>query len=187
MRAATFSEPRALTLMTKYAGAPAVNVWSGSAVMVVSKSDARRVEIGPKALRLEYDETLAVLRVSTGLPKSSAAQAELAYLPLRDQRIRDRTNVRTRDHVAVALELSMTVRFEGDAPERWFAVGSSVLLPVEGGTHLNVEPMTAIRFDGSSRGANAAASLRFRNDGVMCVCSFVLRCWVRPACVELGP
>ncbi|MFK7984964.1 MAG: SPFH domain-containing protein [Sandaracinaceae bacterium] len=130
MRAATFSEPRALTLMTKYAGAPAVHVWSGYAVMVVSKSGDRRVEVGPKALLLGYDETLAVLRVSTGLPKSVAAREEVSYLPIRDQRIRDRTNVRTRDHVQVAFELAISVRFEGDPLERWFEVDDYVGLAV---------------------------------------------------------
>ena len=131
LRAATYTEPRTLTLSTKYAGAPAIRVWPGYAVMVVKKGGERRVEIGPSTLLLEYDETLETLSLSTGVPKGSQKPSETVYLRLTDNRVRDRVVVRTKDHVAVALELALTVSFEGADPTRWFAVTDYVGLATD--------------------------------------------------------
>ena len=45
-------------------------MWVGYAVLVVDKQGQRRVEQGPKNLLLEYDETLEVIQLSTGTPKT---------------------------------------------------------------------------------------------------------------------
>lgn len=53
-----FTQPRTITLDTKYEGAVAINVWTGYAVLVVSKTGKRQVIVGPQTYLLEYDETL---------------------------------------------------------------------------------------------------------------------------------
>jgi major vault protein len=63
-RKTTFTKPRTITLDTKYDGAVTINVWPGYAVQVISKKGDRRVEIGPKVIMLEYDETLEILELN---------------------------------------------------------------------------------------------------------------------------
>src|SRR5205085_2039 len=64
-----YTQPRTVTLNTKYQGVPTINVWTGYAVMIVSKTGARRVEKGPSTILLDYDEGLDVLEMSSGKPK----------------------------------------------------------------------------------------------------------------------
>lgn len=146
-RAATYSEPRTLTLSTKLAGAPAIDVWPGYAVMVVSKSGERRVEIGPKAILLEYDETLAAIEVSGDAPKGAGGRAEIAFLKLADNEIRDSVEALTRDHVKVVLDLSLRVRFVGDDPARWFAAGDYVRLVLDRVRHTVHEAVRSLSID----------------------------------------
>ncbi|HEV7554154.1 MAG TPA: hypothetical protein VGO00_01800, partial [Kofleriaceae bacterium] len=70
-RSNQFTKPRTIVFATKYEGVPSTNVWVGYAVLVVDKQGRRRVEQGPKNLLLEYDETLEVVQLSTGKPKTT--------------------------------------------------------------------------------------------------------------------
>ena len=79
-RASTFTQPRTLVFNTKFEGVPAMSVWVGYAVMVVDKQGNRRVEVGPKNLLLEYDETLEILELSTGRPKTTDRLLHTAFL-----------------------------------------------------------------------------------------------------------
>jgi major vault protein len=123
----TFNAPRTLTLHTRFAGVPVVQVWTGYAVMVVSKDGQRRVEEGPARVLLAYDEELEVLSQSEGVPKDAGRRSRSPYLKVRHQEIEDQVQVETRDHVQVTLRVAMRVDFEG-APERWFAVENYVQL-----------------------------------------------------------
>ncbi len=127
-RAATYAEPRTLTLGGKFAGVPMITPWTGYAVMVVNKRGERRVEIGPSTVLLEYDETLEVLELSTGLPKSSSETQRVVYLKIRNEHVRDLIVLETADHVPVAVRLTMRIDFAGDEPARWFAVPNFVKL-----------------------------------------------------------
>ncbi|HUB07404.1 MAG TPA: hypothetical protein VMB50_10395 [Myxococcales bacterium] len=127
-RSGSYVPPRSITLETKYQGVPTVEVWTGYAVMVVSKSGRRRVEIGPKAVQLEYDEGFEVLRLSTGKPKSTAALLDTVYLRVLNNHVTDVLTVETADHVQVELGLGYRVNFEGAEPTRWFAVENYVKL-----------------------------------------------------------
>jgi major vault protein len=109
----------------RYEGVPAVTVWVGYAVMVVDKQGRRRVEQGPKNLLLEYDETLEVIQLSTGKPKSTDRLVETVYLRVLNNKVGDLCVVETSDHVAVTLEYSMRVHFEAE-PARWFEVENYV-------------------------------------------------------------
>ena len=117
----TFTEPRTLTLHTRFAGVPTIDVWTGYAVMVVRKGGERRVELGPKRVLLEYDEELEVLTLSTGQPKGSDKPRRVVYLKLNNNQVSDVIHAQTRDHVRVTLAVAMRVDFEGE-PSKWFQV-----------------------------------------------------------------
>ncbi len=128
MRTATYSEPRTLTLETRFAGVPSVRVWTGYAVMVQNKRGERRVEMGPKSLLLRYDETLEVFELSTGVPKNAEQTEKTAYLKVRNNLVEDLVLAHTKDHVTVTMKYALTVDFVGDDPSRWFAADNYVKL-----------------------------------------------------------
>jgi major vault protein len=122
-RAADFSSPRSITLDGKYQGVPTIDVWPGRAVMVVSKTGARRVVRGPARVLLRYDEGLAVLKRSSTAGGDGGRAVETVFLWTVDNKVFDVMEVETRDGVRVRLGQTYTIEFEGD-PERWFAVES---------------------------------------------------------------
>lgn len=126
-RASTYSQPRSITLETKYQGAPQINVWTSHAVLVVSKTGKRRVERGPTCVLLEYDESLEVLELSTSKPKTTDKLLRVPYLLVENNKVSDIINVETKDHVKLAVYLSYQVNFEGD-PLKWFSVSNYVKL-----------------------------------------------------------
>lgn len=124
-RGSTFTQPRTVTLDTKYQGAPQIDAWTGFAVQVVSKTGKRRVERGPATILLEYDEILEQLEMSTGRPKNTDVLLRTVYLRVENNKVSDLVPVETIDHVEVDLKLSYKVTFEGDA-SKWFAVENYV-------------------------------------------------------------
>jgi major vault protein len=126
-RASTYSQPRMVTLDNKYQGAPQLTVWTGYAVLVVSKTGRRRVEVGPTTVLLDYDEGLEALSLSTGTPKSADRRLDTPYLRVDNNQVTDVVVIETLDHVHVQLVLSYRVAFEGE-PLRWFAVENYVKL-----------------------------------------------------------
>ncbi len=124
-RASSYTQPRTVTLDTKYQGAPSIDVWTGFAIMVVSKSGQRHVEKGPKTVLLEYDESLEVLELSTGKPKTTDTPFKTVYLRVDNNKVSDIVEVETADHVRIQLYLSYLVNFEGE-PTKWFSVENYV-------------------------------------------------------------
>ena len=124
-RSNQFTKPRTLVFTTKFEGVPAVSVWVGYAVLVVDKQGRRRVEQGPKNLLLEYDETLEVIQLSTGTPKTSEQLVQTVFLRVLNNKVSDRCVVETSDHVQVTLSYAMRVNFAGE-PARWFEVENYV-------------------------------------------------------------
>lgn len=129
-RGTEYTPPRTITLDTKYDGAVAVSVWPGYAVLVMDKSGNRRVELGPVNLLLDYDESLMVLSLSTGRPKSDERKLRTPYLRTINNSISDRVMVETRDLVPVTLDLALRVNFEEGSQNhsRWFDVEDYVAL-----------------------------------------------------------
>ena len=127
-RSNEYSEPRTLTLDTKYAGAVSVNIWPGYAVMVTNRTGDRRVEIGPKLVMLEYDETLMPLELSTGKPKTTDVLHRTVYLQTANNQVSDIIEVETTDLVGIRLKLSLRANFvgQGDDRLRWFDVENYV-------------------------------------------------------------
>jgi major vault protein len=128
-RGTSYTTPRTVTLDTKYEGVPAINVFTGYACLVVSKTGKRRVEKGPCTILLDYDESLEVLELSTGKPKNTDNLYKTVYLRVANNKVSDVVEVTTGDHVNVQLKLSYCVNFEADSPEdqaKWFAVENYV-------------------------------------------------------------
>jgi major vault protein len=120
-----FTGPRTIVLDTRYEGAVAIDVWTGYAVLVVSKTGERHVVSGPHTRLLEYDENLQVLELSTGTPKSDANLLKTVYLRVLNNKVTDVVEAETLDLVRVHLQLSYRVNFEGE-PGRWFEVENYV-------------------------------------------------------------
>ncbi len=124
-RGSTYTQPRQLTLNTKYEGVPAINVWTGYAVMVVNKRGGRRVEQGPCTVLLDYDESLELLELSTGKPKNTDTLLRTVYLRVANNKVSDIVDVETSDHVPCSVKLSFRVNFRADN-SKWFDVDNYV-------------------------------------------------------------
>jgi len=126
-RKTTFTKPRTLTMDNKYDGAVTMNVWPGFAIQVVKKTGEREVVIGPKVRLLEFDETLEVLGLSTGKPKTDHDLFKTVYLQTSNNIVSDIIEAETKDLVNVTIRLSYRVNFTGD-DKKWFNVGDYVKL-----------------------------------------------------------
>ena len=125
-RSSTYTQPRTVTFDNKFSGVPRVDVWTGYAVMVVSPSGKRHVEIGPSSLLLGYEETLEALSLSTGNPKTSHRLLETAFLRVKNNNISDHINdTETSDHVKSSINVKYKVDFEGDE-HRWWDIENYV-------------------------------------------------------------
>jgi len=121
----SFSFPRTITLDTKYEGAVAINIWTGYAMLVVSKTGERKVIVGPKTYLLEYDETLETIGLSTGTPKSDDELMKTVYLRALHNKVSDVVEAESNDFCKVELHVSYRVNFEDD-PNNWYQVENYV-------------------------------------------------------------
>ncbi len=124
-RASTYTQPRTVTLDSKFQGAPQIGPWTGYAVLVTSKTGKRRVELGPTTVLLDYDEGIEIVALSTGTPKTTTRLVETPYLRVENNQVSDIIEAETQDHVQVEVHVSYRVNFEGD-PMTWFAVENYV-------------------------------------------------------------
>ena len=111
-RGVSYTKPRTITLDTKYDGVVSIDVWTGYAVCVVSKSGKREVVVGPATRLLNYDETLQPISTSEG---------DTVFLKLNNNKITDVINAQTSDYVDVQVKLIYNVDFNGDK-SKWFEV-----------------------------------------------------------------
>lgn len=125
-RGVSYTKPRTITLDTKYDGVVAVDVWTGYAINVVSKSGKREVICGPKTRLLDYDETLEAMYLSTGKPKTTDRLLSTAYLRTDNNKISDIINVQTKDYVNCKIKVSYTVDFLKEYKDKWFSVDNYV-------------------------------------------------------------
>lgn len=122
-----YTKPRTIKLDTKYEGAVLINVWPNFAVQIVNKTGDRKVVEGPKVIMLEYDETLEVLELSTGKPKTDHDRMKTVYLQTKNNIVSDIVTVETKDLIPVDVRISYKVNFEGDS-KKWFNVSDYVKL-----------------------------------------------------------
>lgn len=119
------SQPRTVTLDNKYEGAVTIDLWTGYAVLVTSKTGERKVIAGPKTYLLEYDEALQAVELSTGTPKTDEKTLRTVYLRVMNNKVSDVVRAETKDFCAVDIRLSYRVNFTGDK-EKWFDVENYV-------------------------------------------------------------
>ncbi len=120
-----YTPPRMLTLDTKYDGAVTIDLWTGYAVLVVSKTGTRKVVTGPQTYLLEYDENIEAVSLSTGTPKTDDNLLKTVYLRVLYNKVSDVVPAETSDYCQVSIQLSYRVNFEGE-PEKWFNVENYV-------------------------------------------------------------
>jgi major vault protein len=123
-----FVTPRVITLGSAYDGALSLEIWAGYAIQIKNKLGERRIVKGPTSVRLEYDETVEALQLSTGTPKSTHQLLETAFLQLEGNGVSDRVEVTTSDLVSAKLALKYRVSFEGEGDTKWFCVDNYVQL-----------------------------------------------------------
>ena len=125
-RGTSYTKPRTITIDNKYDGVVSINVWTGYAVNVVSKTGNRKVVIGPQTYLMEYDETLEPMELSTGKPKTTDHVINTVYLRVDNNKISDIINVRTKDFVNVSIKVSYCVDFLKEYKDKWFDVENYV-------------------------------------------------------------
>ena len=121
-RGTSYTKPRTITLDTKYEGVVAIDVWTGYAINVVSKSGNREIVIGPTTRLLDYDETLETVNLSTGIPKTSESTEATVFLKIENNKIIDLIKVQTKDFVSVQIKLAYDVDFLKEYKDRWFSI-----------------------------------------------------------------
>ena len=109
-RGNTYSKPRTITIDNKFDGVVTVDVWTGYAVNIVSKSGNKRVVIGPQTAMLEYDETLEVINNDT------------VYLRIENDMIYDSMIAQTKDFVNIKINLFYNLNFDQTFKNKWFSI-----------------------------------------------------------------
>jgi major vault protein len=103
----------------------AISVWTGYAVLVVSRTGERKVIVGPHTYLLEYDETCRRWSSARARPRPTTTPVPHGVPPGAHNKVSDVVEAETRDLVQVRVLLSYRVNFEGD-PQRWFNVENYV-------------------------------------------------------------
>lgn len=125
-RGVSYTKPRTITLDTKYDGVVSIDVWTGYAINVVSKTGKREVVVGPTTRLLDYDETVEAMYLSTGKPKTTDNLLPTAFLRIENNKVSDIIDVQTSDFVDVQLKLSYCVNFLEEYKDKWFSVENYV-------------------------------------------------------------
>ncbi|MBK8255167.1 MAG: hypothetical protein IPK82_21210 [Polyangiaceae bacterium] len=156
-RSQSYTQPRTLVLNTRYDGAVAMDVWTGYAILVVSRTGERKVIAGPHTHLMAYDETLQRLELSTGTPKTDEKLFQTVYLRVLHNKVSDKIDAETRDLCQVHLHVSYRVNFEGDSA-KWFNVENYVKFLTD---HLRSRVRHAVKQHGiEGFYSNAAAIVR---------------------------
>ena len=125
-RGTSYTKPRTITLDNKYDGVVSMDIWSGYAVDIVSKDGKREVVCGPQTILLDYDQTLEVLHMSTGKPKTTDRLLSTVFLRYENNKVTDIVEFETADHVCGKVKLSYSVNFLPEHKDRWFSIDNYV-------------------------------------------------------------
>jgi hypothetical protein len=88
--------------------------------VLATSAEGQRVIEGPKVELLEYEERLAVLKLSRGRPKGNKGSIETCFLRVRGNRVSDEVEIETRDFVRIRMILSYTITFRQEHKDEWF-------------------------------------------------------------------
>lgn len=108
--------------------AVSITIPNNEACLITSRQ-GRRVEVGPKVVLLEYEETLAPLTLSKGPSKDGHQTLTTAFLRISGARVADSFEIESSDFVRIKLKLGFTGHFEASddaGRERWFQVEDPV-------------------------------------------------------------
>lgn len=125
-RGVSYTKPRTITLDTKYDGVVSIDVWTGYAINIVSKTGKREVVLGPTTRLLDYDETIEAMELSTGKPKTTDELLRTGFLRVENNKISDIIDVQTSDFVNVQIKVSYCVNFLKEYKDKWFNVENYV-------------------------------------------------------------
>ena len=125
-RGTSYTKPRTITIDNKYDGVVSLDIWTGYAVNVVSKNGDRKVVCGPQTVLLDYDQTLEVLQMSTGKPKTTDKVIKTVFLRHENNKISDVITIETKDFVKANIAVSYCVSFDKDYMNKWFAIDNYV-------------------------------------------------------------
>ena len=121
-RGTSYTKPRTITLDNKFEGVVSIDVWTGYAVNVISKDGTRKIVRGPQTILLDYDQTLEVLELSTGRPKTTDNLIKTVFLRHENNKVSDIINIETKDFVKAAVKVSYCVDFDPRFMDKWFSV-----------------------------------------------------------------
>ena len=125
-RGTSYTKPRTITLDNRLDGVVSIDVWTGYAINVISKSGERKVVCGPQTVLLDYDQDLERLELSTGRPKTTDNLIKTVYLRHENNKVSDLINVETKDFVRATVKVSYCVDFDKEHMDKWFAVDNYV-------------------------------------------------------------
>ena len=125
-RGTSYTKPRTITLDNRLDGVVSIDVWTGYAINVISKSGERKVVCGPQTVLLDYDQDLERLELSTGRPKNTDSLIKTVYLRHENNKVSDLINVETKDFVRATVKVSYCVDFDKEHMDKWFAVDNYV-------------------------------------------------------------
>jgi len=126
-RRTAYTQPRTVTLDTKYEGVPRLNIWTGYAVMLVNQQGKRKVIQGPATILPEYDEYLEAMSLSTGKPKNTDKLLDTVYLRVKHNKVSDLIeDIETKDSCRVDIKVSYRVNFTAGDERKWFDVENYV-------------------------------------------------------------
>ena len=125
-RGTSYTKPRTITLDNKYDGVVSMDIWSGYAVNIVSKDGVREVVCGPQTILLDYDQTLEVLHMSTGKPKTTDKLLSTVFLRHENNKVTDIVDFETADHVHGTVKLSYSINFLPEHKDKWFSIDNYV-------------------------------------------------------------
>ena len=125
-RGTSYTKPRTITLDNKFEGVVSIDVWTGYAVNVISKDGSRKVVRGPQTILLDYDQTLEVLELSTGRPKTTDNLIKTVFLRHENNKVSDLINIETKDFVRATVKVSYCVDFDPNCVDKWFSVENYV-------------------------------------------------------------
>lgn len=125
-RGTSYTKPRTITLDNKFEGVVSIDVWTGYAVNVISKDGSRKVVRGPQTILLDYDQTLEVLELSTGRPKTTDSLIKTVFLRHENNKVSDLINIETKDFVRATVKVSYCVDFDPKYMDKWFSVENYV-------------------------------------------------------------
>ena len=125
-RGTSYTKPRTITLDNKLDGVVSIDVWTGYAINVISKSGKREVMCGPQTVLLDYDQDLERLELSTGCPKSTDRTLKTVYLRHENNKVSDVISVETSDFVRANIKVSYCVDFDMEHKDKWFSIDNYV-------------------------------------------------------------